>query len=829
MRPRAARPGAALGAVAIAAALSAFLPAAAAVDPHGTAIVDARAGRYERALPVLERLVREQPGNAVYRHDLIAVLSWADRHVQALAASRQLKLDKDTPDYVLAAIGHSALHGQQPARAVQAYRLLTSRKPADADAALGHALALLDTRQAPQSDKQLQRVLKLGARKPALLRSAHEALSVRAESERARPFAQRLAALGQAPAAPQAVQPGQATQAATVQAPNAPPEPPRAPQAAAVAEAIPTPAPAPSPDFEALLQAHAGRVRAASALLERDYTPARYRLVDETMAENARLSAQAEAAGRPDLVKRLRQDRVQALRDRGDMAAAVAEFRALDAGTEPVAPYVLLAAADALLALRQPEEARTLYKRALAEAAEVNAHGGLLYAELEAEDFAGLAQGLDHWLAQSRQSLAARRAQATMLRFANRLDEAQASLSALMREQPTDSGLWLEQGELLAQRGQPRAAQARFERVLTAEPGHLRARIGLANAQWAQGDIEAAATTIASLRAEAPEHPAVQRLLREWEQRSKSTLSSGITRGFGQGLVAGNSELLWESSYQSGQSAQGLRAFANHHLARARFGGTEAQHERLSAGLEWTRRDLQLTAELGQDLRNAKDTVWAAALGWQQDDHWSWRLRHESQTNDFPLKARQPDSQAGAPTYLHASRTVLGGAWRQDEQRRVAADASFYDFNDGNRRQALALSWQERLHSSHSRTLDLTLAGYTSSNTLPDTVYFNPKRDLAVSATLAADWLTWRRYERSFNQRLSLTVGNYRQTSEVRLGTAFVERSFGWRPFQELRYEHEWQWAPSGNLRYGIGSRRFAYDGVYESKLHAYLNALWRF
>lgn len=808
------------------AALSFIVPAAHAADRYATAIADARAGRYDRALPVLERLAKEQPQRQDYRHDLIAVLSWADRHAEALAASRQLRLDKDTPDYVLAAIGHAALHGQQAKRAVQAYGLLASRKPADADAALGHALALLDDRQPTRADGQLQRVLRLAARKPALLRAAFDALAARADAERARPFELRLAALGQAPTPKLAAAPQQQLQPQ--------PQPPAAPAAAPVPATMPaaaelTAAPA-LPDFEALLQAHAARVRAAGALLERDFTPARYRLIDAAIQENAQLTERVRSAGRADLVKRLRQDLVQALRDRGAMAAAVAEFQALDAGSEPVAPYALRAAADALLTLRQPEEARAVFQRALAaEPADASARSGLLYAHLEAEDFKAVDQALATWLSQQPNSLAARQAQASMHRFANRVEEAQAAMDALLREHADNTGLWLEQGELLAQRGLPRAAQARFEAVLAAEPGHLRARIALANAQWAQGDILAAGRSIDALRSEAPEHPAVQRLLSQWEGRARSTLSSGLVRGFGQGLVAGNNDLQWDTSLQSGQTAEGWRAFASHHLASARFGGTEARHERLGAGLEWTRRDLQLSAELGQDLRNARSTVWAVAAGLQQGDHWSWRLRHESQTNDFPLKARQPGAESDAPTYLHASRTVLGGAYRWNESRRVAADLSSYDFNDGNRRHALAVSWLERLQSHSAGTLDLSLAGYGSSNSLPDRVYFSPRRDLAVSATLAADWLTWRRYERSFNQRLALSVGNYRQTSDVRQAAVYVQQNFGWRPFQELRYEHEWQWSASGALRYGLGWRRFAYDGVYESKTQFSLNALMRF
>lgn len=588
------------------------------------------------------------------------------------------------------------------------------------------------------------------------------------------------------------------------------------------------PAEAAEPDFEALLRAHAARIRAAAAQLDDDFSPARYHLADEALAENAGLIARAQAAGRADIVRRLRQDRVQALRDRGDMTAAIAEYRAL-AQQAPPAPYVVRAAADALLAMRQPEAARLLYEQLLAaDASDAAARTGLLFAHLEAEDFASMRRLIETWGAQG-ESTALRRARVMTLRFADRLEEAQALLDALVREAPGDAGLWLEQGDLMARRGLPRAAQRRYEAVVAAEPGNLRARVGLANALWAQGDISAAAALVDALRREAPEHPAVQRLVREWSSRSRPSLASSLTRGFGRGHVAGNDDQIWESAFYSGQTAQGLRAFANHHLASARFAGAQARHERMGGGAEWTLRDLQLVGELGQDLRNGRDTVWAAAAGWQQDDHWFWKLRHESQTNDFPLKGRQPDAQAGAPKYLHASRTVLGGAYRWNESRRVAADASWYGFNDGNRRQALALSWFERLYSVEGRTLDFTLAGYGSRNSLPDTVYFNPKKDMAVSATLSGDWLTWRRYERSFNQRVALTVGNYRQASDLRQAGGFVEQDYGWKPFQDARYEHEWQWGPDASARYGIGARRFAYDGVYETKSYLYLIANWRF
>ena len=77
------------------------------------------------------------------RHDLIAVQSWAERHEEAMASSRSLRLGASTPDYVLAAIGKSALSRNDGARAAQAYGLLAQRRPRSADAALVGVIATI--------------------------------------------------------------------------------------------------------------------------------------------------------------------------------------------------------------------------------------------------------------------------------------------------------------------------------------------------------------------------------------------------------------------------------------------------------------------------------------------------------------------------------------------------------------------------------------------------------------------------------------------------------------------------------------------------------------
>jgi poly-beta-1,6 N-acetyl-D-glucosamine export porin PgaA len=480
--------------------------------------------------------------------------------------------------------------------------------------------------------------------------------------------------------------------------------------------------------------------------------------------------------------------------------------------------------------LRQPEQARALYQRALtSDPASIGTQTALMYAHVETENFPAAEHVVGDMLTQTDQSAGIRRTNATLLRFADRIEDADAAVKGLAKDFPNDAGIWLAQADLLAQRGMPRAAAARYADVLSVAPDNIAARVGLADATWAQGDIVEAGRLIAVLQTDAPEHPAVQRIVAAWKRRERPFLTGTATKGFGQGTVAGNNDLVWESTIYSGQTDDGIRIFGNHHLAKATFNGQSASHERAGVGVEWTRRDLQATFEVGSDLRNGKDNVWAAGAGWQVNDQVSLRARHESETNDFPLKGRLPDSESWAPTYLHATKTVVGGAYRWNESRRVAADLSYYDFNDGNQRKALSAVWFERLYSGYGKTLDLQTAAYTSANSAQDAIYFNPKRDVAFSATLAGDWQVWRRYDRTFNHRLALTLGTYRQQSNVRQDDTWGVQTYGWNAFEEVRYEHEWQFGPDRSTRYGVGARRFPYDGKYETKSYVYLNVNWRF
>jgi len=115
------------------------------------------------------------------------------------------------------------------------------------------------------------------------------------------------------------------------------------------------------------------------------------RRFDGTDKAMTRLDALLQTTTDPDVRRRLRNDRIIALRDRFRMEEVVQEIEAMKgSGKDPGAlpTYVEEADADALLYLRHPKEALTGYNNALArEPRQVQARYGQFHAAVEAEDF----------------------------------------------------------------------------------------------------------------------------------------------------------------------------------------------------------------------------------------------------------------------------------------------------------------------------------------------------------------------------------------------------------------------------------------------------------
>jgi biofilm PGA synthesis protein PgaA len=107
------------------------------------AVIAARAGHYDEALPTLARLQGEHPLDLSIASDNAAILGWAGRDAEAVAAYKALPAGT-RPDYLIDSIGHSYRNLHQPEDALTVYRLGLQTYPDNQSFVAGEILSLLE-------------------------------------------------------------------------------------------------------------------------------------------------------------------------------------------------------------------------------------------------------------------------------------------------------------------------------------------------------------------------------------------------------------------------------------------------------------------------------------------------------------------------------------------------------------------------------------------------------------------------------------------------------------------------------------------------------------
>ncbi|MEO6353424.1 MAG: hypothetical protein ABIO19_16295, partial [Burkholderiaceae bacterium] len=285
----------------------------------------------------------------------------------------------------------------------------------------------------------------------------------------------------------------------------------------------------------------------------------------------------------------------------------------------------------------------------------------------------------------------------------------------------------------------------------------------------------------------------------------ESTIGRGAT---GSGADSVTDAALY-SEPLSGSLGDHVRVLS--HLTRAdgETGNQNASRTRLGVGLDYRARDISVEAELNRTLDDSHAGGVALALSWDLSDAWSGHVALDTNIIDLPAAAL-----AGGVT---AEGLKLGMSWSLNESRKAGGELSTIQFSDGNTRDMARIWWQERWISGPVFKLDSILGLSSSRNSQSDRNYFNPSRDAELGLEIKAEWLTWRRYQRSFKQRAGLALGQYWQDGFDRGLTA------------GLRYEHEWRQDDAWEFTYGLGRSFHPYDGNREYRNYLLLNLSGRF
>lgn len=787
------------------ASVGATSPAPAATQERAVSL--ARGGEFDEALVLLGELHRRYPDNQAVAYDYLTVLGWAGRDLEAAALAEGLDLGR-APAYVLEAVGKALRNTQRFHDAAVLYARAQGRFPGHRDFIEGHVYALAEAGYFDAAEERIAQLRAAHPREVWPLRLEAYVAGLRADFPAVLAINQRILELS--PNDPIALR----ERILALEALGA------THRAAALAEEHP----------QLLSRTEWLRLNTGKAAhhvrwgsLEPPAEELRFAETDRALAlidKNLAGLDPQDPVARP-FVLQGRFDRVVALRDRVRMAEAAAEYESLVA--EGVAPpaYAVQAAADASLYLRQPEKARDLYQRVLAEEpGNFEAGLGLFYAYIETEDFPRAYALVDRLQAEqpvwrqgrgvgaNRERLDADVAAGLARVFADDLPEGQRRFEAMHALAPHNPDLVRELANVQAARGWPRLAQQTYADGLRIAPRHLGLETGHAATRLDLREFDEAQAEIADLYRRYPENLQVRRLQRLWEIHRMRELRAFAAYADSSGAEPASRELRLGSTLFSSPYLTHYRAFVGAFWSKADFPEGRGIHQRYGGGLEYRGRDLEGTVSLSANHSDGGQLGAALAGTWYRDDHWSFPFALELFSADTPLRALRNGVDADA--------VRLGADYRQSERRRLGLGVQFMDFSDGNQRARLGGYGRQRLVTRPHYKLDGQLDLYASTHRRSDVPYFSPEQDFSAEFTLDNDWLLYRRYSRTFGHRLALSGGGYWQ------------KDFGAKPVGALLYEHNWQADYRFSLTYGAVLSRRAYDGDGETGVEYYLRLGWR-
>ena len=153
-----------------------------------------------------------------------------------------------------------------------------------------------------------------------------------------------------------------------------------------------------------------------------------------------------------------------------------------------------------------------------------------------------------------------------------------------------------------------------------------------------------------------------------------------------------------------------------------------AQRYREGVGFEWRLPDFTLEAIFWYNHGSLAEPGGSVAARWAPTDQWTFRGEAERFAADTPLRA--------VLNGVTADLVGVGVEYAWNESRALALGAQWYDFSDDNDRQAVTLTFAQRVVDIPHFDLTVRPQLYTSRNDRNDVPYFSPLLDFSAAVAL---------------------------------------------------------------------------------------------
>lgn len=528
-----------------------------------------------------------------------------------------------------------------------------------------------------------------------------------------------------------------------------------------------------------------------------------------------------------DIAKRkLVFDRMLALRDRHRASEVVTHYQQLKAHAIEVPVYALRAAADAYLELREPEQALAVQDAILLkEPNEYNTQLDKFYALIELERFdeatrhiqtisaqqpSYLNRNDNPTVRQNDKKLQADTIAAMGMAYGDNLAGSEQALIALQNIGPSNQQISNHLANIWRWRGWLDLAGKTYQDNLAKEPNDMQAKYGLAHTyldgrDWALADKE-----IKALNGYiTPDDPALKELNRRWALHQKRQFITDFNTGKSSGAAIGSRTSGINTWLYSAPFNDNYRVYANADYHHATFPEGDGNVLAPALGLEYRSHDWLVASQLGLVTQDGHGATGGVRASYRANDYWLFDSEVAFNSQQMPVRGQRVGTQGDL--------IIAGLTYRWSELMQASAAVGYMNMSDGNNRQSLQLAWDNRIYNTPHYKAYVRAEASASRNSINNASYFNPKSDTALGATLRQDWLTWRRYDSSFTQRLILGAGTYQQ------------QNFGSDGTWSVSYSHDWDINRWLNVEYGIARRGQPYDGIkeYRSSLFGHINLLF--
>ncbi len=795
---------------------------------HRYAIDLARAGHFDQALSILRAMRAQDPSDITLRMDIIAVLSWAGRHEEAIKEYQKIE-GRKFPDYVLEAVGGSyrALH--QSGKALVVYRHGLSQSPSNAIFAAGDVRCLDDLGRYAEGQSRAEAFTRRYGDHLDVLLAGGEASNFNDQSIVALNFYQHAQALSSEnkEAMRGAIHAEASLGAAQV----------------ALTHADRHPGLMNGEEYRALV-GEADQALVRWGPLEPVSEATRFAATDRALASlNTHIGAWTalqDPAVYPN-IQRARFDRLVALRDRQRMQDVVDDYNGLVGEGIEVPNYALEPVGEAYLYLRQPEIARDIFLKALqTDPDDFETRRLLAYAYLEADQYDEAFATIDKvredepvwvYLKGEPERLpntshvvadhSVTELDAGELRlYSDLLEEADTRLTPIVQAGPFDARNRAAAGNVYFARGWPRKAMEHYDIGLAIQDGHdVANETGMVFANLALQNFQKAEEQARDLRERFPENLGVQRANRAWDVHAMAELdvhagysfapSGGASAGdvpHGQGFNVG-------ATLYSAPLAHNWRLFAGEDFAHEHQPNAEGTIDttRSTAGVEYRKGDVTATVAPTFNTYDSRERVGAnGTVKYTFNDIWSAGIAAELFSAATPLRALN----AG----VTANRYDVSALWRQSESRQVSVGAYVMPFSDGNFRTVEEAEYLERLytHPKFRVEAEVNLAS-TQNNKDENRLYYNPSLDLTALAGLRATHTLYHRYETLYEHSLLAMPGLYAQ------------QHYGTSPAWVVRYEQRVHYNDTLDAGAGVNYAHQNYNGSAEDAVSLTVDVVERF